>query len=94
MPATRLKDRVHLANVAPRNNTGPTNKRSTNVGKNVAVQVATDNDVELLGLGNHLHRGVVDDHLVELDPDALVLLADLPANLQKEPIGKFPEKKN
>ena len=38
----------------------------TDIGKDAAVQVGHDHDIELLGSGNRLHRCVIDDHVVNL----------------------------
>jgi hypothetical protein len=46
----------------------------TDVANDVSVQVWHDHDVELLRLGDQLHRGVVDNHRVELDSSVSVLL--------------------
>lgn len=52
-------------------------------------QVGADHDVELLGLGDKLHRRVVDDHLLELDSRRLVLLGDLLANSEEETVSEL-----
>lgn len=69
--AARLKDGNVTAHVAARHNTGTANQRSANVGQNATVQVGHDHDVKLLGLGDALHRGVVDNHVVGLNSRVL-----------------------
>lgn len=69
--ATGLENGNITAHVAAWHNTGTTDKGSTNVGQNATVQVGHDHDVELLGLGDALHGGVVDDHVVGLDSGVL-----------------------
>ena len=51
------------------------------------IEVGHDHDVELLGGLGELHARVIDDHLLVLDGG--VLLADLPAALEEEPVGKL-----
>lgn len=69
--ATGLENGNVTAHVAAGHDTGATNEGSANVGQNATVQVGHDHDVELLGLGDALHGGVVDDHVVGLDGGVL-----------------------
>lgn len=59
------------AHVAAGHNTGATDEGSADVGQDATVQVGHDHDVELLGLGDALHGGVVDNHVVGLDGGVL-----------------------
>lgn len=69
--------------------TGSTDDGGTDVGQNVTVQVSANNDVELAWLGHQLHGRVVDNHVVELDTGALVLLRHFAANVQEKTITKL-----
>lgn len=69
--ATGLEHGNVAAHVAAWHNTRATNKRGANVGQNATVQVGHDHDVELLRLGDALHGGVVDNHVVGLDGGVL-----------------------
>lgn len=61
--ATGLKDSVLTANVDTGNETGATNKGSTNVTQNGTVKVGGDENVKLLWPRDSLHRSVVDNHV-------------------------------
>lgn len=65
--ASRLEDGDVAAHVAAGDDTRATDKTGTNVGQDTSVQVGHDHDVELLGPGDTLHRGVVDNHVVGLE---------------------------
>ena len=65
--ATRLENGNLTTHVAARDNTGATNESSTNVGQDTTVQVRHDHDIELLRARDSLHRGVVDNHVVDLE---------------------------
>ena len=65
--AAGLEDGDIAAHVAAGNDTGATDKGSGDVGKNATVKVGHDHDVELLGLADALHGGVIDDHVVALE---------------------------
>lgn len=85
--AARLEDGDITTHVASGNNTGTTDETSTNVGENTTVQVGHNHNVELLGSGDTLHRGVVDDHVVGLDGG--VLLTDLLDGVAEQTVGKL-----
>ena len=85
--ATRLEDGNVTAHVATRHDTGATDERSANVGKNTTVQVRHDHDIELLGLGNGLHGGIVDNHVVDLE--GRVVLSGLVEGGAEETVGKL-----
>lgn len=61
--ATGLKDSVFTTNVDTRNKTGTSDKTGTNVRENGTVQVRGDENVELLGPGDSLHRCIVNNHV-------------------------------
>lgn len=84
-----LEHGVLATNVASGNDTGTSDETSSDVGNNVTVQVGHDHNVELLGLGDKLHGGVVDNHVVELDARAGILLGDLTAGVEEETIGQL-----
>lgn len=85
--ATGLKDGNVATHVAAGHDTGATDKGGTNVGQDTTVQVGHDHDVELLGLGDALHGGVVDNHVVVLDAGELG--GDLLAGVAEETIGQL-----
>jgi hypothetical protein len=85
--ATRLEDSNVTAHVAARNNTGTTDKGSTNVGQNATVKVRHDQHIELLGTGDSLHGGVVDNHIIHLQGG--VVLRDLVEGAAEETVGQL-----
>lgn len=87
MTAAGLKNSDVTAHVAAGHNTGATNQRSANVGQDTTVQVGHDHDVELLGLGDALHGGVIDNHIVGLD--GRVLLGGLVEGRAEETVGQL-----
>lgn len=56
--APRLEERVLAPDVAAGDDTGATDERGADVRGDSAVQVGHDHHVELLGLGDELHRPV------------------------------------
>lgn len=70
--ATGLEDSNVTAHVAAGDDTSTTDEGSANVGQNATVKVRHDHDVELLGLANSLHGGVVDNHVVDLEGGVVV----------------------
>ena len=85
--ATRLEDSNVTTHVATGDQTGSTNERSTDVGKDTSVEVRHDHNVELLGTGNSLHGGVVHNHVVHLQGG--VVLSDLMECAAEETVGKL-----
>lgn len=85
--ATRLEDSNVAAHVAARDDTGTTDKSSADVGEDATVQVGHDHDVELLGSGNSLHGGIVDDHVVDLKGG--IVLSGLVESGAEETVGKL-----
>jgi hypothetical protein len=85
--ATGLKDGNLTTHVATRDNTGTTNKGSANVGQDTTVKVRHDHNVELLRARDSLHRGVIDNHVVDLE--GRVLLGDLVEGAAEKTIGKL-----
>lgn len=83
----RLKDDTLGAPGRASNNSSTTNKASSQVVDDVAVQVGHDADVKLTGVGNHLHRAVVYDHGLELD--LRVQLCHLLATAQEKTISQL-----
>ena len=65
--AAGLEDGDITAHVAAGNDTRATDEGSGDVGENTTVKVGHDHDVELLGLADALHGGVIDDHVVALE---------------------------
>jgi hypothetical protein len=62
----------------------------TDVADDVTVQVWHDHDVELLRLGNQLHRSVVDNHGIEFDTSvSVLLLCDSFTCVEEETISEF-----
>jgi hypothetical protein len=62
----------------------------TDVADDVSVQVWHDHDVELLRLGNQLHRSVVDNHGIEFNSSVSVfLLGDSFTCVEEKTISKF-----
>lgn len=70
--ATGLEDGDVAAHVAAGDDTGTTDEGGTNVGQNATVQVRHDHNVKLLGAGDGLHGGVVDNHVVDLEGGVVV----------------------
>jgi hypothetical protein len=85
--AAGLENGDLATHVAAGDDTGSTNKGSTNVGQDTTVQVRHDHDVELLGLGNGLHTGVVDNHVVDLEGG--VVLSNSVEGVAEETIGQL-----
>jgi hypothetical protein len=85
--ASRLEDSDIAAHVASGNDTGSTNKTSTNVGEDTSVQVGHHHDVELLWPRDTLHRGVVDNHVVGLK--SRVVLTNTLDGVAEKTIGKL-----
>lgn len=85
--ASRLENSDFTAHVAARHNSRATDEASTDVGKNTSVQVGHDHDIKLLGSGNTLHRGVIDNHVVRLE--SWILLGDLLERVAEETISKL-----
>lgn len=85
--ASRLENGNLTTHVASRDNTWSTNQTGTNVGQDATVQVGHDHDIELLWLGDTLHGGVVDNHVVGLDRG--VLLTNLADGVAEETIGQL-----
>lgn len=85
--ASRLKDSNLTSHVAARDNTRATDQGSTNVGQNTTVQVGHDHDVKLLRAGDGLHRGVVNNHVVDLE--GRVLLCNLVEGVAEETVSEL-----
>lgn len=85
--AAGLEDGNLTAHVAAGDDTGAANQGSTNVGQDAAVQVRHDHDVELLGAGDGLHGGVVDNHVVDLEGG--VLLGGLVEGAAEQTVGQL-----
>lgn len=85
--ATGLEDGHLTAHVAAGDDTGTTDESGTNVGQDTAVKVGHDHDVELLGSGNSLHGGVVDNHVVDLEGG--VVLGDLVEGAAEQTVGQL-----
>lgn len=85
--ATGLEDGDLTAHVAARDNTGAADQGGTNVGQDATVQVGHDHDVELLGAGDGLHGGVVDNHVVDLE--GRVLLCGVVEGAAEEAVGEL-----
>jgi hypothetical protein len=85
--ATGLENGDVAAHVASGDDTGTTNKASTNVGQDTSVQVGHDHNIELLWPRDALHGGVVDNHVVGLESG--VVLTDPLDGVAEETIGKL-----
>lgn len=85
--ATGLENGMLGTNVDTGDETGATNKTGTDVGKNGTVKVRGDEDVELLGPRDSLHRGVVDNHVTVLDLG--VVSRNLLTGVSEETIGEL-----
>lgn len=85
--ATGLEDGDVAAHVAARDDTGATDKSSTNVGQDTSVQVWHHHNIELLWPRDALHGGVVDNHVVGLEGG--VVLADPLDGVAEQTIGKL-----
>ena len=75
------------AHVAAGNNTGSTDQGGGDVGEDTTVQVGHDEHVELLGLADALHGGVVDDHVVA--GELGVVLGEVLEGAAEETIGQL-----
>lgn len=85
--AAGLEDSDITAHVAAGDDTGTTDKSGSDVGEDTAVQVRHDHDIELLGAGDSLHGGVVDNHVVDLQ--GRVVLGDLVEGAAEETVGQL-----
>ncbi|BBG31411.1 ABC-type sugar transport systems, ATPase [Zymobacter palmae] len=84
-----FEDSLALANVGPRCHAQPTDQTRTQIGQDIAEQVGGHDDIELLGLHDQLHTGVIDDQLVGLD--LRILSGHPPCCLKKQPGGLFDD---
>lgn len=85
--ASGLEDGDLTTHVASGHDTGTTDETSSDVGENTSVQVGHDHNVELLGPGDALHGGVVDNHVVVLHRG--VVLGHLLAGVAEKTVGKL-----
>jgi hypothetical protein len=85
--ASRLENGNVAAHVASRNDTGSTDKASSDVGEDTSVQVGHDHDIELLRPRDTLHGCVIDNHVVGLKGG--VVLADLLDSVAEQTVGKL-----
>lgn len=85
--AAGLEDGDLTAHVAAGDDTGAADEGSANVGEDTTVQVGHDHDVKLLGAGDGLHGGVVDNHVVDLEGG--VLLGDVVEGAAEETVGEL-----
>lgn len=85
--AAGLEDGNLTAHVAAGDDTGATDQGGANVGQDATVQVRHDHDVELLGAGDGLHGGVVDNHVVDLE--GRVLLGGLVEGAAEQTVGQL-----
>jgi hypothetical protein len=82
-----LKHGDIAAHVAAGDDAGPADEGGADVGQDAAVEVGHDHDVELLGAGDGLHGGVVDDHVVGLEGGEV--LGDLLEGVAEETVGQL-----
>ena len=68
-------------------NTSTTNETGSEVVNDGTVQVGHDHDIELVRVGNELHAGVVNDHVLGLDH--WVLLGDFSESSEEETVTLF-----
>jgi hypothetical protein len=87
--ASRLEESVVTADVAARDDTGATDEGSADVRHDGTVKVGHDHDIELLRLGNELHGGVVDNHVVRSDTGCLVLFRDSAEGVEEETVTEL-----
>jgi len=85
--ASRLENCDFTSHVASWNNTRATDKTSADIGEDTSVQVGHDHDIELLGPGDTLHGGVVDDHIIGLQ--GWVLLSNLLEGVAEKTVGEL-----
>ncbi len=86
----RFKDRATaFADIGRRGHAQTTDQASGQIRQDVPEQVHREDDVEVLGLDHHLHRGGVDDHVGELD--LRVLLGHLAPGVQEQSIGHLED---
>ena len=85
--ATGLEEGNVVTHVTAGNDTGTTNEGSTDVGEDGAVEVRSNENVELLGPANALHGSVVDNHVVDLE--ARVALRDVVESAAEETVGEL-----
>lgn len=86
--SSRLKHHVVWSERSTGDNTSSTDKSSTERPHDGAVKVWHDQDIELTRVLDHLHAGVVDNHLFELD--MRVLLGSLSADLEEQSVDHLP----
>lgn len=85
--ASWLKDGNLTSHVAAGNDTGSTNKTSSDVGQDTAVKVGHHHDIKLLRSADTLHTGIVDNHVVGLD--RRVFLANLLDSVSEQTVCKL-----
>jgi hypothetical protein len=97
MSASRLENSEISTNVGTWDSTRTTHKRSTNIGKNVSVQVTANNNIKLLWFGyklslatSYLHTRIVNNHIFRLDPKRFITLSNFTTSIQKQTITQFP----
>jgi len=89
VPAAGLEEGVFPADIATRDDTGPANEGSANVGNDSAIKVGHDHDIELGRPRHELHGGVVDDHVIEGEPRVLVLLCNLAESVKEQAVAEL-----
>ena len=87
VPAAGLEDGDVATHVAAGHDTGAADEGSADVGQDATVEVGHDEDVELLGPGDALHAGVVDDHVVE--GEGGVFLAGVMEGVPEQTVGQL-----
>lgn len=85
--AAGLEDGNLTTHVAAGDDTRATDQGGANVGQDATVQVGHDHDVKLLGAGDGLHGGVVDNHVVDLEGG--VLLGGLVEGAAEQTVGQL-----
>ena len=85
--AAGLEDGDLATHVAAGDDTGATDEGGANVGQDATVQIRHDHDVELLGAGDGLHGGVVDNHVVDLEGG--VVLGGLVEGAAEQTVGEL-----
>src|SRR5215831_5721202 len=83
----RFKHGALFADVGARHQTQAADQSGTQVRNDVTVEVFAEQDVELFGAHDQLHRSVIDDHALPLDLG--IKLADFFKASQKQSVRKL-----
>ena len=81
----RLEDRVFWADISTRCNTEATYQTSTQIARDISVEVREHDDLELRGIHNDVHAERIDDVVIEFN--GRMLFSNFTCATQEQAIG-------